>query len=35
MEALTERLRKMIDVEIDYSVLQDIKVEVDDVPPKP
>jgi hypothetical protein len=35
MEALTERLRQMVEVDVDYSVLQDIKVDVDDLPPKP
>jgi len=25
----------MVEVDVDYSVLQDIKVDVDDLPPKP
>lgn len=35
MEALTERLRQMVEVEVDYAVLKDLEVEVDDLPPKP
>jgi len=35
MEALTERLRQMVEVEVDYAVLKDLKVNVDELPPKP
>ena len=35
MEALTERLRKEVDVEVDYEALEDVEVDIPDFPQGP